>query len=47
MAKIYFKHSKPSKKMSPKKETINFLLSYSKALQVFKSRSLTFECVAN
>jgi CDP-diglyceride synthetase len=47
MAKIYFKKQKAAPKMSPKKDTINFLLSYSKALNIYKAGSLTFENISN
>ena len=47
MAKIYFKQQTLTTKMSPKKETISFLLSYSKALHMVKARKMTFECIAN
>ncbi|WP_165764571.1 hypothetical protein [Flavobacterium cyanobacteriorum] len=49
MAKIYSeKKLAAPKKMLPKKETINFLLNYSKALKVVKtSGNLTFESIAN
>lgn len=33
--------------MSPKKETVNFLLNYSKALSITKVGDLTFETLAN
>ncbi len=33
--------------MSPKKETVNFLLNYSKALSITKVGDLTFENLAN
>ena len=34
-------------KMSPKKETISFLLSFSKALSIIKVGKNTFENIAN
>ncbi|HSD15543.1 MAG TPA: hypothetical protein VLB74_12905 [Flavobacterium sp.] len=47
MAKLYSKKKKASPKMSPKKETVNFLLDYSKALNITKVGDLTFENIAN
>jgi len=47
MAKIYSKKSLAAPKMSPKKETVRFLLNYSKALSIVKVGKMTFECIAN
>ncbi len=47
MAKIYTEKPLPLSKMTPKKETIQFLLDYSKALCMLKTRTLRFECIAN
>ena len=47
MAKIYSKQPLAASKMLPKKETINFLLNYSKAMTMVKVGRMTFECVAN
>ncbi len=48
MAKIYSKKQPSvSNKMEPKKETISFLLNYSKALSVIKVKDKTFEIIAN
>jgi hypothetical protein len=49
MAKIYSeKKLAAQKEMLPKKETIDFLLNYSKALKVVKtSGNLEFESIAN
>ena len=47
MAKLYSKKKKASPEMSPKKETVNFLLNYSKALTITKVGGLTFENIAN
>lgn len=48
MAKLYTKEEKlASKKMVPKKETISFLLNYSKALSITKVGKLKFETIAN
>lgn len=48
MAKIYFEKSvAKSKKLLPKKETISFLLNFSKALTIQKKGNLVFEIVNN
>jgi hypothetical protein len=47
MAKIYSKKQLAASKMLPKKDTVSFLLSYSKALSIVKVGKLTFECIAN
>ncbi|MFN3755910.1 MAG: hypothetical protein ACK4RM_03040 [Flavobacterium sp.] len=47
MAKIYSKDRLVKSKMLPKKETIRFLLSYSKALSILKVGNMTFENLAN
>lgn len=47
MAKIYSKKSLVSNTMKPKKETISFLLNYSKALNVIKVNDKSFEIIAN
>jgi hypothetical protein len=47
MAKIYFKKKLATPKMSPKKETISFLLNYSKALSFVKVGNMNFESIAN
>lgn len=47
MAKIYSKKSVANSKMKPKKETISFLLNYSKALSYFKVNGLKIEVIAN
>lgn len=47
MAKIYSKKSLVVNKMKPKKETISFLLNYSKALSVLKVNDKSFEIMAN
>jgi hypothetical protein len=47
MAKLYSKKALANTKMLPKKETINFLLNYSKALNVIKIGNLNFEILAN
>jgi hypothetical protein len=47
MAKIYSKKTLAIPKMLPKKETISFLLNYSKALSIVKVGEITFENIAN
>ncbi len=47
MAKIYSKKSVAYTNMKPKKETISFLLNYSKALSYLKVGGLKIENIAN
>ncbi|MFI2744429.1 hypothetical protein ACG2LH_16965 [Zhouia sp. PK063] len=52
MAKQYFISSTSTaasqeKLQNPRKETISFLLSYSKALQVIKGKENTYETIMN
>lgn len=47
MAKLYSKKTLVVKSMKPKKETISFLLNYSKALSFIKAGSLNIEIIAN
>ena len=48
MAKLYSEHLlKKVKKMSPKKETVDFLLNYSKALKVSQYKKMQFESFQN
>lgn len=47
MSKLYTSKKLAAPKMLPKKETIQFLLSYSKALSIMKVRNMTFEAIAN
>lgn len=47
MAKIYSEKKLSPPKMEPKKETVSFLLNYSKALSFLKVGKLTFENIAN
>jgi hypothetical protein len=47
MAKIYTKKTLSTPKMEPKKETISFLLNYSKALRFLTVGKLKFENIAN
>jgi hypothetical protein len=47
MAKLYSKRTLATTKMLPKKETVNFILNYSKALNIIKVGNKNFEIVAN
>ena len=47
MAKIYSKKIVTTVKMKPKKETVSFLLNYSKALTIFKAGNIVVETIAN
>ncbi|MCL5129100.1 hypothetical protein [Algibacter sp. L4_22] len=48
MEKIYSKESVGNpKKREPSKETVNFILSYSKALKIVKYKHLEFETLLN
>jgi hypothetical protein len=47
MAKLYSKKKLASTKMLPKKETIQFILNYSKALRMVKVGNMNFETIAN
>jgi hypothetical protein len=47
MAKLYSKKALATTKMLPKKETIQFILNYSKALKIIKIGSKNFEIIAN
>ncbi len=47
MAKLYSKKKLAIQSMKPKKETISFLLSFSKALSIHKVGNSTFEIMAN
>ncbi len=49
MAKIYAEPSpgKQANNFGPKKETIKFLLNYSKALSVISYKSMKFEALIN
>lgn len=47
MAKIYSPKTLVIIKMKPKKETISFLLNYSKALSIMKVNDKSFEIIAN
>jgi hypothetical protein len=47
MAKLYTKSNSTAKKLLPKKETIAFLLNYSKALRIQKIGNTNFELICN
>jgi len=47
MAKLYTSKKLATPKMLPKKETIRFLIDYSKALSIVKIGNMTFETIAN
>lgn len=47
MAKLYSEKKLANTKMSPKKETISFILNYSKALNIVKIGTMNFEIIAN
>jgi len=47
MAKLYTKKKNATPKMLPKKETVNFILNYSKALRIVKVDDVNFEIIAN
>lgn len=47
MAQIYSEKPKKLPEMKPKKESISFLLNYSKSLKVIKTKSGKFEFIAN
>ena len=47
MAKIYSQKSLVTNSMKPRKETISYLLNYSKALSIFKVNDKSFEIIAN
>jgi hypothetical protein len=47
MAKIYSKKNALSKDLKPKKEVVSFLLNYSKALTVLKTKTKDFEVLSN
>jgi hypothetical protein len=47
MAKIYSKKTLAIITIKPKKETISFLLNYSKALSIIKVNKMSFEIMAN
>lgn len=47
MAKLYTKKKNATPEMLPKKETVNFILNYSKALRIDKVGEGTFETILN
>lgn len=50
MGKLYFKKTSKEEKLDhplPKKETIKFLLNYSKALSVIEYKKMKFETLLN
>ncbi len=48
MAKLYFKPSKKEENLVvPSKRTIDFLLNYSKSLQVLEFQNFKFETILN
>ena len=47
MAKLYSKQKLAGQSMLPKKETIAFILNYSKALSIKKIGKMSFEIMAN
>jgi hypothetical protein len=47
MAKLYAKNVSTAPIMLPKKETIKFLLSYSKALRIVRTGNLQLEYIIN
>ena len=47
MAKLYSECSKTNETLNPKKETVDFLLNYSKALSVIHCNNLKFEALQN
>ncbi len=47
MANLYISNSSKKKELKPKKETVDFLLNYSKALSVTKYQKMIFETISN
>jgi len=47
MAKIYSKKTLVTNTMKPRKEIVSFLLNYSKALSIIKTKNISFEIIAN
>ncbi|WMW78471.1 hypothetical protein RF683_03210 [Flavobacterium sp. 20NA77.7] len=47
MAKLYTKKKSEVQDLLPSKTTVNFILSYSKALKMVKVGRLTFENLSN
>jgi ribosomal protein S10 len=47
MAKLYSQKAFSGPKRLPKKETVQFLLNYSKALKIVKTSRMNFELITN
>lgn len=47
MAKLYAKKKFTIQNLKPKKETVSFILNYSKALSIHKIGKTNFEVIAN
>jgi len=47
MAKLYSECSPKNDNLTPKEETVDFLLNYSKALSVIHYKNLKFEALQN
>jgi len=47
MAKLYTSKKLETPVMLPKKETVDFLLNYSKALKIIKTENGTYENMSN
>ncbi len=47
MAKLYTERSSEMTNLRPKKETVEFLLNYSKALSVINYKTLKFDALLN
>lgn len=47
MAKLYSKKKPAAPQMLPKQQTVDFILSYSKALKIVKTSNGTYESIAN
>ena len=47
MAKLYIEDSKYLELLEPKRETVNFILNYSKALRITKHNHMEFDSVLN
>jgi hypothetical protein len=47
MQKIYSQGSKKMNNLQPKQETINFILNYSKAMHIMKTRNMLIEVHKN
>ncbi len=47
MAKIYSKKTLATQKMLPNKQTIDFILNYSKSLKIVKVGNMNIEIIAN